>query len=76
MSTPITTTRLFYSGEIPIENFMRQRPKEFENCGIMLTFYTLRQSIKARPARRLKGMVKNSPYQDGKRRSDKTIQAG
>lgn len=69
----MSTTRLFFSGEIPIENFIRERPQEFQNCGIMLTFYTLRQSKVARPARRLKGMIKNRPYQDGKRRTGKAI---
>lgn len=71
MSTKTGRTRLFFSGEIPIENHMREHPQDFPNCGIMLTFFTLKQSKAARPSRRLEGIITNEPYKDGKKRKVK-----
>jgi hypothetical protein len=71
-----STTRLYFSGEFPIENHMREHPEIFDNCGIMLTFFILRQSEVAQPARRLRGMIRNKPCQSrtkGKKEDEEAI---
>ena len=59
-----TCTRMFFSGHSTIENFMRQRAAEFHNCGIMLTYYTLRQSNTTQIAQRYRGLLKGKPYRE------------
>jgi len=61
-------TRLYYSGGegAGIEDFIRERPEEFENCGVMLTYYT--QQAEGIAARRLKALRRgeHSPMKGAK----------
>lgn len=66
-----TCTRLYLSGEIAVENFMRRKSRDFGNCGVMLTYFNLRDSEVHRPARRITGLCANLPYVDGKARRNK-----
>ena len=58
----MSCTRFYSSGEIPSENVMRDDPKLFFNCGVMMTFFTIRKSKKARAPRRLRALIKDVPY--------------
>src|SRR5215472_15617653 len=60
-------TKFFSSGEIQSENVLRDDPKLFFNCGVMMTFFTIRKSKKARAPRRLRALLKDVPYVETKR---------
>lgn len=64
-----TSTLLYLSGDVPIENFVRERGTEFGRTGIMLTFFSLRQGENARASRRLLAMQKGIPYEGPKKRA-------
>jgi hypothetical protein len=67
------TTKMYFSGEFELENYIRENPKDFEHCNVMLTYWTIRFSGTGKAARRLRCLIKNKPYKPGKKKGDKVL---